>query len=110
MDKQEAALTAWLSTVLVPAKTTEDGPASRALAAGRMAAKARGLLWHLYSSDDSMIATMLKVEKHIDAGQLRLRDEVCNVAHFYATYSSSTQSHELVKPAHVACRLCAAYI
>ena len=76
MDKQEAALTAWLNGVLVPAKATEDGSASKALAAGRLTAKASGLLWHLYSSDNAIIATMLKVEKHIDAGQLRLRDEV----------------------------------
>lgn len=77
MDKQEAALTAWLNSVLAPARGTEDDSASRALAAGRMTAKARGLLWHLYSSDNALIASMLKVEKHIDAGQLRLRDEVC---------------------------------
>ena len=76
MDKQEAALTAWLNSVLVPAKASEEGPAGRALAAARMAAKARGLLWQLYSSDSGVIAVMLKVEKHIDAGQLRLRDEV----------------------------------
>ena len=80
MDKQEAALTAWLNMVLVPAKATEEGPASRALAAGRTAAKARGLLWQLYSSDNAIIATMLKVEKRIDAGQLRLRDEVSHCA------------------------------
>ena len=80
MGKQEAALTAWLKTVLVPAKATEEGSTSRALAAGRMAAKARGLLWHLYSSDSAVIATMLKVEKRIDAGQLRLRDEVSHAA------------------------------
>ena len=80
MDKQEAALTAWLNTVLVPAKATEEGSTSRALAAGCMAARARGLLWHLYSSDSAVIATMLKVEKRIDAGQLRLRDEVSRAA------------------------------
>ncbi len=77
IEKQEAAFSAWLNCVLVPAKTTEEGLASQALAARRLAAKVRGLLWHLYSADTDVIASMLKVEKHIDAGQLRLKDEVC---------------------------------
>ena len=77
IEKQEAAFSAWLNSVLVPAKATEEGPASQALAARRLAAKIRGLLWHLYSADTDVIASMLKVEKHIDAGQLRLKDEVC---------------------------------
>ena len=77
IEKQEAAFSAWLNGVLVPAKASEEGPASQALAARRLAAKVRGLLWHLYSADADVIASMLKVEKHIDAGQLRLKDEVC---------------------------------
>ena len=77
MEKQEAAFSAWLNSVLVPAKASEEGLASQALAARCLAAKVRGLLWHLYSADTDVIASMLKVEKHIDAGQLRLKDEVC---------------------------------
>lgn len=76
VEKQEAAFTAWLNSVLVPASSAEEGAASQALAARRLAAKVRGLLWHLYSADSDVISTMLKVEKHIDAGQLRLKDEV----------------------------------
>ncbi len=76
IEKQEAGFSAWLNGVLVPAKAAEEGLGSQALAARRLAAKVRGLLWHLYSADHEVIATMLKVEKHIDAGQLRLRDEV----------------------------------
>jgi len=77
IEKQEAAFSAWLNSVLVPAKAIEEGPARQARAARRLAAKVRGLLWHLYSADRDVIASMLKVEKHIDAGQLRLKDEVC---------------------------------
>ena len=62
--------------MLVPAKAAEEGPVGQALASRRLAAKVRGLLWHLYSTDDELISTMLKVEKHIDAGQLRLKNEV----------------------------------
>lgn len=80
MEKQEAAFSAWLNSILVPAKTDEEGAASQALAACRLAAKVRGLLWHLYSADNEVIASMLKVEKHIDAGQLRLKDEVSQLA------------------------------
>lgn len=76
MEKQEAAFAAWLNSVLVPASSAEEGAASQALAARRLTAKVRGLLWHLYSADSDVISTMLKVEKHIDAGQLRLKDEV----------------------------------
>ncbi|DBB17480.1 TPA: hypothetical protein ACH3X3_014500 [Trebouxia sp. C0006] len=80
IEKQEAAFSAWLNSVLVPAKATEEGLASQALAACRLAAKVRGLLWHLYSADTDVIASMLKVEKHIDAGQLRLKDEEAQLA------------------------------
>ena len=76
MEKQEAAFAAWLNYVLVPAKSAEGEAASQALAARRLAAKARGLLWNLYSADKEVISIMLKVEKHIEAGQLRLKDEV----------------------------------
>ena len=76
MEKQEAAFAAWLNCLLVPAKSGEEGPTGQALAARRLAAKVRGLLWHLYSADKQVISIMLKVEKHIDAGQLRLKDEV----------------------------------
>ena len=76
VEKQEAAFAAWLNSVLVPASSAEEGAASQALAARRLAAKVRGLLWHLYSADSDVISTMLKVEKHIDAGKLRLKDEV----------------------------------
>ena len=80
MEKQEAAFSAWLNSILVPAKTDEEGPDSQALAARRVAARVRGLLWHLYSADKEVITSMLKVEKHIDAGQLRLKDEVSQPA------------------------------
>ncbi|KAA6419435.1 MAG: abnormal spindle-like microcephaly-associated protein [Trebouxia sp. A1-2] len=80
IEKQEGAFLAWLNSVLVPAKATEEGPAGQALAARRLAAKVRGLLWHLYSADTDVIASMLKVEKHIDAGQLRLKDEEAQLA------------------------------
>lgn len=76
MEKQEAAFAAWLNSLLVPASSAEEGAASQALAARRLTAKVRGLLWHLYSADKDIISTMLKVEKHVDAGQLRLKDEV----------------------------------
>ena len=76
LEKQEAAFAAWLNCILVPAKAADEEMASQALAARRLAAKVRGLLWKLYSTDQGVISTMLKVEKHIDAGQLRLKDEV----------------------------------
>lgn len=76
IEKQEAAFAAWLNCVLVPAKSAEGEATSLALAARRLTAKARGLLWHLYSADKEVISAMMKVEKHIEAGQLRLKDEV----------------------------------
>ena len=71
MPETHSALTAWLIGVLVPAKATEDGSASKALAADHLTAKASALLWHLYSSHNAIIATMLKVEKDINAGVRR---------------------------------------
>ncbi|KAK9814207.1 hypothetical protein WJX72_002306 [[Myrmecia] bisecta] len=72
MDKQERAFTAWLNSVLVPGRNDE---AADALAARRLAARMRGVLWRLYSQDAEIISVMVKVESRIDAGFLRMRDE-----------------------------------
>lgn len=60
MDKQEAAFAAWLNSMLVPASSAEEGAASQALAARRLTAKVRGLLWHLYSADKDIISSTLR--------------------------------------------------
>ena len=76
MEKQERALQAWLNSRLIGAPITGDGLGLPALAARRMAAQVEGLLWQLYSQDQQLVAAMLKVEARIDAGRLRLQDEV----------------------------------
>lgn len=76
MEKQERALQAWLNSRLSVAPKTGNGLELPALAARRMAAQVEGLLWQLYSQDQQLVAAMLKVEARIDAGRLRLRDEV----------------------------------
>ena len=76
MEKQERAFQAWLNSRLSVAPSTGSGLESPALAARRMAAQVEGLLWQLYSQDQQLVAAMLKVEARIDAGRLRLRDEV----------------------------------
>ena len=41
-----------------------------------MTAQVRAALWRLYSKDEGVISVMLRLEKRIDDGFLRLREEV----------------------------------
>ena len=73
MEKQEKACTVWLNSLLQPAADATFGDN---LATKRLAAKLRALLWKLYSEDEGVISVMLRLEKRIDDGFLRLREEV----------------------------------
>lgn len=74
MEKQERAFTVWLNSVLQP---TDESPAGNEdLAAKRMAARVRAALWRLYTEDAGVISVMLRLERHIDAGFLKMKDEV----------------------------------
>ena len=79
MQREEAALQAWLNSLLAPVK---DGVVAQqaALAGRRLTARMRGLLWHLYSRDAELAAVMMRVEARIDSGHLRIRDEVCTTS------------------------------
>jgi len=74
MEKQEKALKVWANSVLQPL----DGHLLLAdsLADKRMAARVRALLWRLYSEDQGVISTMVRLEGRIDGGHLRLKNEV----------------------------------
>ena len=75
LQREEAALQAWLNSLLAPVK---DGVVAQqsAMAGRRVTARIRGLLWHLYSRDAELAAAMMRIEARIDAGHLRIRDEV----------------------------------
>ena len=74
-QREEAALQAWLNSLLAPVK---DGVVAQqaALAGRRIMARMRGLLWHLYSRDAELATAMMRVEGRVDSGHLRIRDEV----------------------------------
>lgn len=76
MEKQERAFTAWLNEVLVPAEPCGEDPSAGALAAKRLAAQMRGLLWRIYSADEELIGVAMRTEARINGGFLKLRDEV----------------------------------
>lgn len=80
MEKQEKAFTAWLNHLLTPQPlldaAPEDGCGDPGLAARRLEARTRGLIWHLYCTDPSVINVMTLLEQRIDKGFLRLKDEV----------------------------------
>ena len=75
LQREEAALQAWLNSLLAPVKDSVVAQQA-ALAGRRVTARMRGLLWHLYSRDPLLAATMMRVEARIDANHLRIRDEV----------------------------------
>lgn len=74
MEKQERAFTIWLNAVLQP--TDEVLGEDDSLAAKRVAAQVRGLLWRLYSEDDGVVSVMLRLEQRIDSGFIRMKEEV----------------------------------
>ena len=60
----------------VPPPTAGPGSPCPSLQARHAASKVSGLLWQLYSGKDPhMVESMLRVERLIDAGQLRLRED-----------------------------------
>jgi hypothetical protein len=76
MQKQERAFTAWLNARLAPPKPPAEAAEAQALASKRAAARVRGILWRMYSADASTIGVMMRVEAKIDAGHIRMREEV----------------------------------
>lgn len=74
MEKQEAAFMVWLNHVLAPGH--EQAASREDLASLRVEARARGLLWRLYTEDAGVIAVMVRLERRIDDGFLRMRDAV----------------------------------
>ena len=73
MEPQERAFTAWLNNVLDP---PGDDATRGSMAVQRSTARVRGLLYRLYSQDEGVIATMARLEQHIDDGFLCMRDPV----------------------------------
>lgn len=71
----------WLNAALAPAPPGGPGgadgeTAGTDLAAKRLEARVRGVLWHLYCGDPDLIHVMTRIEKRIDEGYLRLKPEV----------------------------------
>ena len=87
MERQERAFTVWLNAVLQP--TDEVLGEENSLAAKRAAAKVRGLLWRLYSEDDGVVSTMLRLEQRIDSGFMRMKEEVAMSISHYTSWSIS---------------------
>jgi hypothetical protein len=76
MQKQERCFTTWLNSLLSPMPATDVG-ADASLQAKRVAAQMKGLVWHLYTGNSEVAEIMLKIEQRVDAGLLRMKDEVC---------------------------------
>ena len=75
MEKQEKAFTVWANSVLRPLDV-DLLQTHTSLSDGRMAARVRAMLWRLYSEDEGVISTMVRLEERIDGGHLRLKHEV----------------------------------
>ena len=73
-EKQEKAFQIWLNALLTPqaAAPEDDG----GLAAKRLHARVRGQIWHMYCSDPGVLGIMTRLEKRVDEGFLRMKDEV----------------------------------
>jgi hypothetical protein len=81
MQKQEKAFTGWMNTLLLPytpdfLKTKMEDEHAEALSSRRLTAQVRGILWKQYTRNESLIETMLKLEKRVDEGRLKLKEEV----------------------------------
>ena len=100
MDKQETAFTIWANSVLQPDE--EQVVLADDLASKRLAARVRALLWRLYSEDEGVISVMLRLEKRINEGLLRTRNEVsCPnglTAHSSSTGCASISTLSLILP------------
>lgn len=74
LEKQEKAFRIWLNALLAPQTPAPEDEGG--LAAKRLFARVRGQIWHMYCSDPGVIGVMMHLEKRVDEGFLRMKDEV----------------------------------
>jgi hypothetical protein len=74
LEKQEKAFQIWLNALLAPQTPAPEDDGG--LAAKRLFARVRGQTWHIYCSDPGVIGVMTHLEKRVDEGFLRMKDEV----------------------------------
>lgn len=69
IDRQQAALQAWMNSVLCPPGV--DGGSVEGSAARRLAARMRGRLWGVYRNDSALRQAMVTIEQRLESGSLQ---------------------------------------
>ncbi len=87
LEKQEKAFQIWLNVLLTPQAVAPEDDGG--LAAKRLYARVRGQIWHMYCSDPGVIGVMTRLEKRVDEGFLRMKDEVLYTSPWPRSFTSS---------------------